>query len=262
MIPRICVVGAGIAGLRCADMLLQHGFKVTILEARDRIGGRMHQTTLPSGQLVDLGPNWIHGTDHNPILDLAKKTNTLSHAWDGKMNVFDEAGQFLKNGDELGEAMWGIVVQAFKHSAENSSAIEPGESLRDFFAVKVKEVFPDAANQEQKRKLVMQMSQMWGTFVGSPVERQSLKFFWLEECIDGGTLVFYIYTTILCTSEVVPVDRYQQVPNFTLNESTYHRYPNWPFLSLLGSLFLFIFTFSTSDEVDLRPLTVSHHLVF
>jgi monoamine oxidase len=35
------IVGAGISGLRCADILLSHGFEVTILEARDRIGGRV-----------------------------------------------------------------------------------------------------------------------------------------------------------------------------------------------------------------------------
>jgi alanine dehydrogenase len=35
------VVGAGVAGLRCADVLLQHGVKVTILEARNRVGGRV-----------------------------------------------------------------------------------------------------------------------------------------------------------------------------------------------------------------------------
>ena len=29
------------------------------------------------------------------------------------------------------------------------------------------------------------MAQMWGAYVGSPVQRQSLKFFWLEECIEG-----------------------------------------------------------------------------
>lgn len=40
-IPHICVVGAGVAGLRCADVLLQHGAKVTILEGRDRVGGRV-----------------------------------------------------------------------------------------------------------------------------------------------------------------------------------------------------------------------------
>lgn len=40
-IPHVCVVGAGVAGLRCADILLQHGAKVTILEGRDRVGGRV-----------------------------------------------------------------------------------------------------------------------------------------------------------------------------------------------------------------------------
>jgi alanine dehydrogenase len=40
-IPHVCVVGAGVSGLRCADILLQHGAKVTILEGRDRVGGRV-----------------------------------------------------------------------------------------------------------------------------------------------------------------------------------------------------------------------------
>lgn len=37
----VCVVGAGIAGLRCAEVLLEQGIKVTVLEGRDRIGGRV-----------------------------------------------------------------------------------------------------------------------------------------------------------------------------------------------------------------------------
>ena len=39
--PRVCIVGAGVAGLRCADVLIQNGIDVTILEARDRTGGRV-----------------------------------------------------------------------------------------------------------------------------------------------------------------------------------------------------------------------------
>lgn len=39
--PHVCVVGAGVAGLRCAEVLLECGVKVTILEARDRVGGRV-----------------------------------------------------------------------------------------------------------------------------------------------------------------------------------------------------------------------------
>jgi monoamine oxidase len=39
--PHVCIVGAGISGLRCAENLIRHGMKVTIIEARDRIGGRV-----------------------------------------------------------------------------------------------------------------------------------------------------------------------------------------------------------------------------
>lgn len=39
--PHVCIAGAGISGLRCAEHLIRHGMKVTIIEARDRIGGRV-----------------------------------------------------------------------------------------------------------------------------------------------------------------------------------------------------------------------------
>ena len=40
-VPRVCVVGAGVSGLRCADVLSGKGMEVTVVEARDRIGGRV-----------------------------------------------------------------------------------------------------------------------------------------------------------------------------------------------------------------------------
>lgn len=39
--PHVGVIGAGFSGLRCADILVQNGARVTILEARDRVGGRV-----------------------------------------------------------------------------------------------------------------------------------------------------------------------------------------------------------------------------
>jgi NADPH-dependent 2,4-dienoyl-CoA reductase/sulfur reductase-like enzyme len=47
------IVGAGFAGLRCADVLTRHGFQVTILEARNRLGGRVAQSN-HLGHVVDL----------------------------------------------------------------------------------------------------------------------------------------------------------------------------------------------------------------
>ncbi|KFH43881.1 polyamine oxidase-like protein [Hapsidospora chrysogenum ATCC 11550] len=189
--PHIAVIGAGLAGLRCTDILLQHGFQVTILEARNRLGGRLYQEQLPNGHWVDMGPNWIHGTTDNPILDLAKQTDTDTGSWDDKSYVFDEAGDLfpVDQGGEYANIMWGIVEEAFKHSNKFFGTISPQESLRDFFLRKVVEMIPETEdNWEERRKIVMQVSEMWGAFVGSPISKQSLKFFWLEECIEGENL--------------------------------------------------------------------------
>jgi len=51
--PHVGIVGAGFAGLRCADVLLQNGCKVTIFEARNRVGGRVAQSN-HLGHPVDL----------------------------------------------------------------------------------------------------------------------------------------------------------------------------------------------------------------
>lgn len=40
-VPHVCIIGAGFAGLRCADVLSSRGIEITILEGRDRIGGRV-----------------------------------------------------------------------------------------------------------------------------------------------------------------------------------------------------------------------------
>ena len=48
MAPHVGIIGAGVSGLRCATVLLEQGFDVTIIEARDRIGGRVRDKKFTS----------------------------------------------------------------------------------------------------------------------------------------------------------------------------------------------------------------------
>ncbi|MDX2400223.1 flavin monoamine oxidase family protein [Microbacterium algeriense] len=64
------VVGAGVAGLTAARLLQDAGRRVIVLEARDRVGGRVH-TDRTSGT-VDLGASWIHGVTGSPVAAAAE----------------------------------------------------------------------------------------------------------------------------------------------------------------------------------------------
>ncbi|GAB7353758.1 hypothetical protein MBLNU459_g4150t2 [Dothideomycetes sp. NU459] len=184
------IVGAGFAGLRCADVLLQHGHQVTIFEARNRVGGRVGQSN-HLGHLVDLGPNWIHGTDGNPIMKIAKQTRTRLHSWDETQQVYDVDGTPLSFDEAMEYALllWddGLIAEAFKYSHENTKTIPASKSLMDFFREKAEGLFTDLPPEQakRKRKTLMDTAMMWGAYVGSPAEKQSLKFYWLEECIEG-----------------------------------------------------------------------------
>jgi len=63
---RVIVVGAGMAGLVAARLLHDSGFKVTVLEARSRLGGRTW-TDSSLGAPLDLGGSWVHGVEGNPL---------------------------------------------------------------------------------------------------------------------------------------------------------------------------------------------------
>jgi len=74
----VCVIGAGYAGLTAARRLSQAGKAVAVLEARDRIGGRIWTHTLPDGTAVDRGGAWL-ASRHAAIFGLAREVDVSTY---------------------------------------------------------------------------------------------------------------------------------------------------------------------------------------
>ncbi len=60
---RVIVLGGGLSGLYAAYLLGKTGSKVTLIEATDRLGGRVRSIMDPSGHVVDLGAEWVSSED-------------------------------------------------------------------------------------------------------------------------------------------------------------------------------------------------------
>jgi len=89
----VIVVGAGMAGLAAARTLHDEGLEVVVLEARDRLGGRIH-TDHSLGFPIDLGASYIHGLEGNPMTKLAKNAGIeLSEIDYDNLALFDEHGK-------------------------------------------------------------------------------------------------------------------------------------------------------------------------
>ena len=120
---RVVIVGAGIAGLAAATALRDMGLHdIVVLEARDRIGGRIWTTQIGDGVPVDLGASWIHGVEGNPITRIAAENKIdLSPTDYGNASVrFPGSEQAHPTRDGLVRGFWAL---ARKHPNDSLRAV-------------------------------------------------------------------------------------------------------------------------------------------
>ena len=111
----VIVVGAGIAGLTAARELKAQGFGVTVIEARDRLGGRIW-TDRSLGTPLDFGASWIHETDGNPIARLARDFGVKTIETDYEsIYVYDHTGEKMSDDyvEEIVDGTEEILEEAF-----------------------------------------------------------------------------------------------------------------------------------------------------
>jgi polyamine oxidase len=90
--PDVVVVGAGVAGLTAARVLAERRVDVTVIEGRERIGGRTWTRDL-AGAPVDMGGSWIHGPYGNPLSEVAAGFGLSTRndgAWGTGLELFVE----------------------------------------------------------------------------------------------------------------------------------------------------------------------------
>ena len=126
----VIVIGAGMAGLVAARLLHDSGCAVTVLEARDRLGGRIW-TDQRLGSPCDLGASWVHGADKNPLADWCGALGIGLAVTSEETRFVFANGQFHTEGDVLDRAWRGRLYAnraIQRHSARVQRELAAGRT--------------------------------------------------------------------------------------------------------------------------------------
>jgi|CZKY01.1.fsa_nt_gi monoamine oxidase len=121
-ITEVVVIGAGVAGLACAHALCEAGLRVTILEARSRVGGRIW-TVYPSltNAPVELGAEFIHGLPRE-VWQIVERAGLQTHELTGNRWRLEQARLAPMSGS------WDLIDSIFRRIDESA----PDQSFQDF----------------------------------------------------------------------------------------------------------------------------------
>ncbi|MBV8653854.1 MAG: FAD-dependent oxidoreductase [Alphaproteobacteria bacterium] len=116
----VVVIGAGAAGIAAARRLVERRLSVIVIEARGRLGGRAVTVATPVGP-VDLGCEWLHSADRNPLTPVARSLG---------LSVVERRPDWGRlrrvHADEAAQADWHAASAAF-HQRVEAAAAEPGD---------------------------------------------------------------------------------------------------------------------------------------
>ncbi|WP_062386642.1 flavin monoamine oxidase family protein [Demequina iriomotensis] len=185
------VVGAGVAGLAAARLLAGAGARVVVLEARDRVGGRVW-TDRTAGHATDLGASWIHGVDGSPVAAAARALGMRTmeftvggyQAHSRPVAYFSAAGTRMSAEDVSGFAADVAAVDAAL--ADAVAASRPDDSYRDVTeaALAAQEWEPERA-QRVRDYLEHRSEEQYGAWI-EDLAAHGLD----DDAIEGDEVVF------------------------------------------------------------------------
>src|SRR5438270_6764110 len=118
----VAIVGAGAAGIGAARRLVDKGsVSFLVLEARDRVGGRVH-TIEPAGFRLGRGAEWLHSADRNPLSPIARELGFAI-----QRRPLEWATRLRRSGETVeAEADW-LATREAQTRARRKTAAEPAD---------------------------------------------------------------------------------------------------------------------------------------
>ncbi len=182
----IIVIGAGVAGLAAASYLQESGYEVLVLEARNRIGGRVWTNRTLNNIPLDLGASWIHGIQDNPLTALADEAGI-----DRIETDYDSIATFDTDGTPLDDAAYTTAEAHFEALLERLLAL--AEELDDDISLgaAIERVLPEFdLTEADLKRLNYSLNTTIEHEFAADVSALSL-FYWNEsDAFDGNDVIF------------------------------------------------------------------------
>ena len=181
----VVVIGAGMAGLSAARRLTTNGYRVVVVESRDRPGGRMW-TDYSLGTAVDLGAAWIHGdSSSNPLMKMADRFGiaTTATEWDQTWLFDAEYGEIE---DDKYDPIWSKAESIIERLYELQSYASSKQSVADALAPILKRLSEDPI---VKRGIQWQIASYIELEYATNYDQLSLKYWEMDESFSGDDVI-------------------------------------------------------------------------
>ncbi|XP_075584346.1 lysine-specific histone demethylase 2 isoform X6 [Pelecanus crispus] len=150
----VIIVGAGAAGLAAARQLHNFGIKVIILEAKDRIGGRVWDDKTFKGVTVGRGAQIVNGCVNNPMALMCEQLGIKMHKLGEKCDLIQEGGRITdptidKRMDFHFNAILDVVSEWRKDKSQHQD-VPLGEKIQEIYKAFIQESGIQFSELEEK----------------------------------------------------------------------------------------------------------------